>query len=253
MAAPAASVRLVGGPSVADGRVAPATLAGGGLVLVAVRGNHWCALAELRQQCHDRSAAEQLAAAWILARYEIWGRPRRLRPQLYRHTGTFALTATRGAGGHWTLEPGQPHRNTGAARPAPAPGTATVWVRLEDQVDQAAERFRRVAALLPDGPLADRARGAVRSGDACVADAARLCAVGATVAPGWEPGAPDDEAASLVARVTSLLGTIDAATRELVRLHLELGDPEPPDESLALLAASVAELEAATQDRLDLD
>ena len=56
-----------------------------------------------------------------------------------------------------------------------------------------------------------------------------------------------------MARVTSLLGTIDAATRELVRLHLELGDPEPPDESLALLAASVAELEAATQDRLDLD
>ena len=63
------------------------------------------------------------------------------------------------------------------------------------------------------------------------------------MAPDWQPGAPDDEAASLVARITSLLGTIDAATRELVRLHLELGDPEPPAESLALLAASVAELE----------
>ena len=226
-----------------------------GLILAAVRGGRWCPLVELNQQCTDRASTEQLAASWLLARYEIWGRPRRLRPQLYRHTATFALVAARQPNGRWTLAPGRPHHAAGPAT-TPTRGTAsadpeaTVWVRLEDEVDRAALRFGRVAALLPEGPLADRAQGAVRSGEACVADAVRLCAVGATVAPGWEPGLPDDEAVSLVSRITSLLGTIDAATRELVRLHLELGDPEPPAESLALLAASVAEIEASTKDRL---
>ena len=70
----------------------------------------------------------------------------------------------------------------------------------------------------------------------------RLCAVGATVSPGWEPGAADDEAVSLVTRITSLLGTIDAATLELVRLHLELGESAMPAETLALLAEAVAEI-----------
>jgi hypothetical protein len=243
MATPGSSVRLVGGPPAADGTVTASSVVVDGLVLVAVRGGRWCALAELRHQCTDREAAQQLASTWTVARYEIWGRPRRLRPQLYRHTGSFALAATRDPQGHWTVVPGRPASGgpTAVGR-APEPG-ASVWARLEDDADRAAARFRRVAGLLPDGPLADRALGAVRSGDACVADASRLCAVGAAVAPDWQPGSPDEEAASLVARITSLLGTIDAATRELVRLHLELGDPEPPAEALALLAASVAELE----------
>lgn len=252
MSAPGLSVRLVGGPAAVDGTVAPTTIAVEGRILLAVRGQRWCPLAELGPQCTDRASTEQLAASWILARYEIWGRPRRLRPQLYRHTATFALVAGRDPRGHWTLQPGRRHvATTSTVKPgggAAEPG-ATVWARLEDEVDRAALRFGRVAALLPDGPLAERAQGAVRSGDACVADAVRLYAVGATVAPGWEPGAPDDEAVSLVTRITSLLGTIDAATRELVRLHLELGDPEPPAEALALLAASVAEIEASVSRR----
>jgi hypothetical protein len=256
MSAPGLSVRLVGGPAAVDGTVAPTTIAVEGRILLAVRGQRWCPLVELSQQCTDRASTEQLAASWILARYEIWGRPRRLRPQLYRHTASFALVAGRDPRGRWTLEPGRRHdtalaaANPGRGRDGDGDPGATVWARLEEEVDRAALRFGRVAALLPDGPLAERAQGAVRSGDACVADAVRLCAVGATVAPGWEPGAPDDEAVSLVTRITSLLGTIDAATRELVRLHLELGDPEPPAEALALLAASVAEIEASTQDRL---
>jgi hypothetical protein len=279
MAPSTSSVRLVGGPPASDGLVLPAAVAEGGAVLLAVRGSRWCALAELRQECADRDAAEQLAGAWLVARYEIWGRPRRLRPQLYRHTGSYELAAVRGASGRWTLEPGVRSRPAASPTPGPAarsdPGATgaittgqsgaadaaraatdparTVWDQLEDEVDQAANRFRQVADLLPDGPLADRAQGAVRAGDACVADATRLCAVGLTVAAGWRPGSPDDEATSLVARIGSLIGTIDEATRELVRLHLELGDPEPPAEALAILAASVAELEAATRDPLGLE
>jgi hypothetical protein len=262
MAPSGSSVRLVGGPAAVDGTVSSGEVVDGGVILIAVHGSRWCPLRDLDQQCGDRASTERLAGAWLLARYEIWGRPRRLRPQLYRHTGTFALIADRDGQGHWSLQPGLRHqtstggtgRTSSAGSAAPSAGgggtaEVTVWVRLEDEVDQAALRFRRVVDLLPDGALADRALGAVRSGDACVADAARLCAVGATVSPGWQPGSPDDEAVSLVTRITSLLGTIDAATREVVRLHLELGDPEPPAEDLALLAASVAELEAATDDR----
>ncbi len=255
MAPAGASVRLVGGPPAVDGTVTSADLAIDGAILIAVHGRRWCALADLDPQCGDRSSTEQLAGVWVLARYQIWGRPRRLRPQLYRHTGTFALAASRDDRGHWSLQPGSRHPTTPSrvAAGAPGRGEVTVWVHLEDEVDRAAQRFRRVVALLPDGPLADRASGAVRAGDACVADAVRLSAVGATVSPDWQPGSPDADATSLVTRITSLLGTIDAATREVVRLHLELGDPEPPAEDLALLAASVAELEAATDHRFGID
>jgi hypothetical protein len=283
MAAGGPALRLVGGPASVDATVTDASAAVGGVVLAAFRPSRWCLLADLRTQVTDRETAEQLASAWMVARYEIWGRPRRLRPQLYRHTGSFALVAARDEQGRWSLEPGSPHLvttgGTGRSRPPSpdprrdaadrrtasthstgprgTPGTSgspdqMVWARLEDDVDRAAQRFARVAALLPSGALADRAQGARRSVDACVGDAARLCAVGTTVSPDWQPGSTDEEATSLVSRVASLLGTIDAATRELVRLHLELGDPEPPAEDLALLAASVAELEAATHDRNEL-
>ncbi len=109
MSAPGVSVRLVGGPAAVDGTVAPTTIAVEGLILLAVRGRRWCPLVELSQQCTDRASTEQLAASWILARYEIWGRPRRLRPQLYRHTATFALVAARDPRGRWTLQPGRRH------------------------------------------------------------------------------------------------------------------------------------------------
>ena len=272
MAAAGPALRLVGGPASVDATVTDASAAVGGVVLAAFRSSRWCLLVDLRQQVTDRDTAEQLASAWMVARYEIWGRPRRVRPQLYRHTGSFSLVAARDDLGRWSLEPGPRHlvttggtgraETTGASTDSTGDQTGdarspnadqTVWSRLEDEVDRAAQRFARVAALLPSGALADRAQGARRSVDACVGDAARLCAVGSTVSPDWQPGSTDQEATSLVSRVASLLGTIDAATRELVRLHLELGDPEPPAEDLALLAASVAELEAATHDRSDLD
>jgi hypothetical protein len=63
------------------------------------------------------------------------------------------------------------------------------------------------------------------------------------VAPDWLPGDPGDDAAALVGRVTALIGTIDAATAELVRLHLAVGEPELSAEALAVLAGAMAELE----------
>src|SRR4029079_16052080 len=84
---------------------------------------------------------------------------------------------------------------------------------VEHAVDEAAGRFATVAALLPDGPLAERGdatRAAVRD---CVRGAAPLCGVGVAIAPDWQPDdrIPDPvrRAARLATRVAALVGTID--------------------------------------------
>jgi hypothetical protein len=235
----------VGGPRVLDGRRWPHDPTAGRL-LVALHQSRTCSLDDLRGYCHDRSAAEDIATRWVVAAYVVVGRPRRVRAPLYRYQSTLTLVAGRDPRGGWTVEPGPASlgASTGSlpardADPVPEPST---WSHLEDGVDRAAQRFQRVAALLPDGPLAERARTTQAAVDTSVADASRLCAVGASIAPDWEPGGAGDEAAALVARVTALVGTIDEATVELVRLHLELGEPGVPAESLALLAEAVAEL-----------
>jgi hypothetical protein len=84
-----------------------------------------------------------------------------------------------------------------------------------------------------------------------VRDAARLCAVGATVAPGW----PGDTAASeavggadidaLARRVLGLVDTIDVATSQLVALHLEVGHDSDPVAPVASLNAAWSELSSA--------
>jgi hypothetical protein len=251
------SVRLIGGPRILDGRIwaRPAAPDGTGMpagdrLLIAVHEGHSCPLDDLRRHCVDRQAAEQLAAIWRVVVYAPFGRPRRIRMDLYRYERIAALEAGRDRHGGWTVQPGLPSvadlgRPAGQRSLGPLTGAEpTTWTQLQDGVDRAAARFRQVAALLPDGPLADRAAGATAAVDASVTDAARLCEVGASIAPDWLPGDAGDEAASLVTRVTVLVGTIDEATRELVQVHLELAEPPLPAESLALLAAAVAELAA---------
>jgi hypothetical protein len=241
------SVRLVGGPRPLDGRRWPAP-PGDALVLVAVRGTRWCALDDLQEHCTHRVAAEQLAGSWHVAVYAASGRPRRLRPRLYRFDALRLLVARRDDHGRWALQVGAAAVSGSALLPVAGAadgdrGDDTIWSRLEDGVDRSAARFAEVASLLPDGPLAERAVEVRRAVEASVADAARLCEVGVRVAPGWLPGDGGDEAAALVSRVTTLVGTIDAATAELVRLHLALGRDETPAETLAVLTGALAELE----------
>jgi hypothetical protein len=215
-------------------------------LLIALHQSRTCSLDDLRDNCTDRTSAEEIAAGWLVAGYAPSGRSRRVRAPLFRFESTFTLVAARDPRGGWTVEPGPPSLVAPTVSPTgAAPVTASdpsIWSDLEDGVDRAAHRFTRVAVLLPDGPLAERARATQAAVDASVADAARLCAVGASIAPEWQPGGAGDDAAALVARVTALVGTIDEATVELVRLHLELGEPSVPAESLALLAEAVAEL-----------
>ena len=107
--------------------------------------------------------------------------------------------------------------STGPGLPPP-PARTTVWSALEQAVDEAAARFAEVAALVPAGPLADRASSTQAAVESCVADARRLCAVGATFAPEARHAGIDDQAAALLARITSLVHTIDLATSHLVAL-----------------------------------
>ena len=218
-----------------DGTVAASSVAVDGLVLVAVHQQPLLRAGRAAPPVHrpgrGRAAGRDVDGGRAT---QVWGRPRRLRPQLYRHRFSSPWSRPVTPEGHWTVRAGPPSLGpTGRPRPGRAPRAGS---RRSGPSSRTTSTGRRPASggwrrCCPTDPLAERALGAVHSGDACVADAARLCAVGATVAPDWQPGAPDDEAASLVARITSLLGTIDEATVELVRLHLELGDPEPPAES----------------------
>ncbi len=255
---PSTRIRLVGGPRVLDGTVWPGPGADTSDVeprfAVAIRANRACPLDDLIGQCVDRSSTERLAATWRVAVYAVSGRTRRARPRLYRFEDTFVLAAHRTERGGWSLRPGPRWVGSTALEPqAIGDPAGAVWSRLEAGVDRAAARFRTVADLVPDGALAERALGAVSAVEACVADAARLCAVGATVMPDWEPGQGDDEGTALVMRISALVGTIDEATRELVHLHLELGDPVRPAETLALLGEAVAELSPPDYQRGDQD
>ena len=170
-----------------------------------------------------------------------------MRAPLFRYESTFTLVAARDPHGGWTVR-------TGSAEPRAPDRLATHGrdgprrrIRRSGPISRTASTARHIGSPAsrcccrtdrwPNGPATTQA-----AVDSSVADAARLCAVGASIAPDWQPGGAGDEAAALVARVTALVGTIDEATVELVRLHLELGERSVPAESLALLAEAVAEL-----------
>ena len=244
MARTTSTIRLVGGGRGLDATVVDLSVsapdradAQGDRFVRAVRGTTVASLAALRDQCHDRHRAEELAREWQVAVFTA-GRDRSHRARIYRYQGTYPLAAGRDERGRWTLD------QAGAAPAGTAPGGPSTWAQLEAAVDEAARRFEAVAALLPDGALAERADTAGRAVAGCVADAARLCAVGAAVAPDWQPSVAADQGRMLADRVMALASTIDAATAHVVELHLEVGDVRDPSEPVAHLRAAWTELES---------
>jgi hypothetical protein len=238
-------IRLVGGPPKLDGALYDLRLsehdradAADDQFVRATDGSTITALTSLQAQCRDHRQASELATKWRVLLYRSSGVRRRVR--VYRFQGHYSIEPRRDERGRWTV--GVCARLTGPGFPPP-PARSTVWSALEHAVDEAATRFTEVAALVPAGPLADRAAGTRDAVESCVADARRLCAVGATFAPEARHGGLDDQAATLLARITSLVRTIDLATSHLVALHLEVHDAVDPVEPIATLTESWAELQ----------
>ncbi len=245
-------IRLVGGPRPLDGSTYDLSCnhhdradVDGDRFVRAIRGTTVMSLAALRERCSDRETAEELAEQWACAVF-AYGRDRRLRTRYFRFQATHRLTPVRDDHGRWSLVIGAPATTPAgrrsieqpADRPSDRPAgqpSRSVWAVLEAAVDEAATRFTTVAALLPDGPLAERAASTRRAVGSCVTDAARLCGVGTAVAPEWQPGCDHGRAEQLAARVAALIGTIEEATAHLVDLHLEIGDGGDPVEPLAHL------------------
>jgi|GEM_PF-2648579 len=254
MARTTSLIRLVGGSRGLDATVVDLSLnphdradASGDRFVRAVRGTAVTSLSGLESQCRDRHRAEELAHVWRVAVFTA-GRDRRVRARIYRYQGTYPLEPRRDDHGRWALalrgEEVRPGSGATADSPCEALSATSVWATLEASVDEAARRFTAVAALLPPGALADRAQASGRAVAACVSDAARLCQVGATVAPDWQPTMAADRGRALADRVCALIGTIDAATAHVVDLHLEVADAVNPSEPLAHLRAALSELTA---------
>lgn len=236
-------IRLVGGPAKLDGVVVDLRLserdradARGDQFVRAVRGATITSLAGLQERSRDQRTATETASSWRAAVYRANGRLRRVRT--YRFVGHYSLEARRDALGRWTVEP---CARVDGGDHAPPPPRTTVWATLDATVDSASARFAAVAGLLPDGPLAQRVHSTEQAVATCVSDARRLCAVGACVAPDGTPTA-DPLVPELLAQITALVRTIDAATREVVALHLEVRDHVDPVAPLAQLAESWTEL-----------
>lgn len=236
-------IRLVGGPPRLDGVVYDLRLsardradAEDGQFVRAVRGTTITSLAGLQEHCHDHRRATELAAGWRAALYRPTGWRRRV--HVYRFVGYYSLEARRDPLGRWAV--GLRGRAAGSDLAPPTP-TTTVWATLDTAVDGAAARFAAVTALLPEGPLALRVRTTEQAVATCVADARRLSAVGAYLAPDGTPTA-DPHVPALLAQITALVRTIDAATREVVALHLEVHEYDDPVAPLTHLNESWTEL-----------
>lgn len=232
-------IRLVGGPPKLDGslcdlRVSPRDRADadGDQFVRAARGSTITALAALQGRCVDRRSADRLAAEWRALLYRPAPRhsSSRWRPAVYRFAGYYSLEPRRGRTGTWELALCARLAGDGLAAPPPP---VDVWAALEQSVDDAASRFARVAALVPDGLHADRVGAAERAVARSVEDASRLCAVGAAVAP----SGVGDRTPALTQRIAELVRTVDHATEELVELHLALAPPGEPADAVRGLAS----------------
>jgi hypothetical protein len=237
-------IRLVGGPPKLDGSVCDLRLsdhdradAADDQFVRVTDGSTITSLASVQAGCHDHRHATEVAGRWRALLYRPSGVRRRTR--VYRFAGHYSLEPRRDDRGRWSV--GVCAQLTGPGLPVPA-ARNTVWSALEQSIDDAAARFAAVAGLVPAGPLADRARQTKDAVESCVADAHRLCAVGATFAPEARHAGFADQASALLARITSLVHTIDLATSHLVALHLEVHDAADPVEPVASLAESLAEL-----------
>jgi hypothetical protein len=245
-------IRLLGGPpGLADCHIdldadpCDRADAAGGRFLRATRDSVTTSFTRLQARCVDRASAEQIAASWRLAVFVPAGGGWGGRTRRYRFEGRYRLEAERDEHGHWKLT--ERASDTLASR-APLHDE---WAALEAAIDEAARRFATVASLLPPGPLAERALATRRAVGTCVRDAARLCAVGATIAPGWTADTSTTghlrttEIHALATRVLGLVDTIDVATSQLVALHLEVGHDADPVSPVASLSAAWSELSSA--------
>jgi hypothetical protein len=253
MGQPSSVIRLLGGPpGLADCHIdleadpCDRADAAGGRFVRATRDSVTTSFTRLQSRCVDRASAEQIAAAWRLAVFVPAGGGWGGRARRYRFEGRYRLEAARDEHGHWKLTERASDIFTSRAP------LHDEWAALESAVDEAARRFATVASLLPPGPLAERALATRRAVGTCVRDAARLCAVGATVAPGWTAdtaGATGHvgttEVHALATRVLGLVDTIEVATSQLVALHLEVGHDSDPVAPVASLNAAWAELSSA--------
>jgi hypothetical protein len=243
MAASVNVIRLVGGPPKLDGTLCDLRVsardradARGDQFVRAVHGTSVTSLSALQGRCTDRAHADELAAAWRALVYRSATRPlARWRPAVYRFEGHYSLEPSRNAQGRWGLTVCAKLSGPTLASPPPA---TSLWASLETSVDDAAGRFDTVAALIPDGLHVERVADARRAVASCVADAARLCAVGVATAP----SGVGERTPALAARVVELVRAIDRATAEIVDLHLELDHTLDPVEPVAGLAHGWAEL-----------
>jgi hypothetical protein len=245
-----ARIRLVGGPAKLDGTVCDLGMsdhdradATGRRFVRVTDGSTITALSALCADCRDHEDAVRLASRWRAAVYRpgSWSR----RTRVYRFAGYYSLEPRRDDHGRWSVAVAASF--IGSTPPVTSP-PPTLWTALERAVDDAAARFATVAGLVPPGPLAERAAGTRVAVDSCVADAHRLCAVGSTIAPDAPAAAATEQTQALVARVSSLVRTIDLATGHVVDLHLEVQDTLDPIEPIATLTQGLAELRAAQAD-----
>jgi hypothetical protein len=238
-------IRLVGGPPKLDGAVWDLRLspddradATDDRFVRAVRGTTIAALTSLQSRCTDRRTTTDMASAWCAVMYQRSNRPRARRAPIYRFAGRYSLEPRRDHRGRWMLALGG---QVFGQPPAIAQPSATLWIEREALVDDAVGRFRAVAALIPEGPLATRVVDVHAAVESCARDAIRLCRVGALVAT---DSAPNAHEGVLLARVERLVGDIDDATSLLVKLHLDVDGAVDPVVPAAALASGWAEVTA---------
>jgi hypothetical protein len=223
----------------------------------ATDGHRVVPFSSLRPRCTHRAAAEELAATWRLLVFVPASRRRRAGVHPYRYEGAYLLTPERDETGRWGLSPAAPiGRTTSTPGPpahVPAPtrtdgGAATgpvhgTWAELGAQAEDAAARVATLVALLPPGPLAERAADARGEVERAADEAGRLAAVGTAIEP---VDGVDPRADALRARIDELVTEVDRTVDALVAVHLSLGDPLDPAAPLHGLAEALAELGAPT-------
>lgn len=222
----------------------------------ATDGHRVVPFSTLAPRCTHRGATEELAATWRLLVFVPASRPRRSGVHPYRYEGAYRLAPARDETGCWALAPAGPVGRTTSTARSPARALATTrpdggaaatppvdgtWAELGARAEDAAARVANLVALLPPGPLAQRAADVRGEVERTAADARRLAAVGAVIEP---VDGIDGRARTLQARIDELLAAVGRTVDALVDIHLSLGDCLDPAAPLHGLAEALAELGA---------
>lgn len=264
MTAPTRAIRLVNGPPRLVGTtvdVASSPLDAADVdpttrrFVRATDGHRVVPFSTLRPRCTHRAATEEVAATWRLLVFVPASRPRRSGVHPYRYEGAYRLAPARDETGCWALAPigpigrttstpGWPTRAPATTHPdggAIAPPVHGTWAELGARAEDAAARVATLVALLPPGPLAERAADVRGEVERAAADACRLAAVGTAIEP---VDGVDGRVGTLGARIDELLAAVDRTVDALVAIHLSLGDALDPAAPLHGLADALAELGA---------